>query len=179
MKHGEHTKSQSGFSLVELMIVVAIIGTVASLAVVGFGQYKRRVYLAEMRVTVKAIFDDISSRNEADSPTSYSGTALFGYGRTYAQAGCKMIGSNADRVGKLNLTAGDCTKLRWSYVVSANFVNGVPVSDTITMIILSRYMSWPSSKYYNSLTGEETSSNYDSYTWTPDGGYVTVKETQY
>lgn len=48
---------QSGFTLVELMIVVAIIGALATVAVISFQKYMKRARVTEAPPNLKMIFD--------------------------------------------------------------------------------------------------------------------------
>lgn len=50
-------KLSGGFTLVELMVVVAIIGVLASVAVIAFGRYVKRARVTEAAPNLKKIFD--------------------------------------------------------------------------------------------------------------------------
>ena len=80
-------RGQQGFTLIELMIVVAIIGILAVLAIVGVTRYLRNAKAAEARNTIGSVSKNAAEaleREKMDGTWKAPGTTI-----TAARAFCK------------------------------------------------------------------------------------------
>jgi type IV pilus assembly protein PilA len=70
-------KGQKGFTLIELMIVVAIIGILAAIAIPNFVAYQAKSKQSEAKVSLGAIFTSaVAYQAESQNPQSYSPSVI-------------------------------------------------------------------------------------------------------
>ncbi|KPA52895.1 pilus assembly protein PilA [Photobacterium leiognathi subsp. mandapamensis] len=89
-------KKQQGFTLIELMIVVAIIGVLSAIAVPAYKDYVAKSELASAMSTVKALITPAELAVQADGEIS-GGLATLG------------ISAGSNTLGEITLTEADGT----------------------------------------------------------------------
>ena len=92
MKSLNHVKGSQGFTLIELMIVVAIIGILAAIAIPNFMTYQAKARQSEAKVGLGGIFT--------------SATAYFAENNTYAAASQAAVGYSPSGSPKYNFWYG-------------------------------------------------------------------------
>jgi type IV pilus assembly protein PilA len=99
------TQNQKGFTLIELMIVVAIIGILAAIALPAYQDYAVRAKVSEVILassSCKSTITETSQTGLSDTPTAANAMAKFGCKSTASQYVASVI---ADENGVVTVTA--------------------------------------------------------------------------
>ncbi|EGQ9974644.1 prepilin-type N-terminal cleavage/methylation domain-containing protein [Vibrio vulnificus] len=78
MKKLNKTKKQQGFTLIELMIVVAIIGVLAAVAIPAYQNYVQKTEVASASATVRGLLTNIDMYQQENGGTFPNNANLVG-----------------------------------------------------------------------------------------------------
>ncbi|MEE2959829.1 MAG: prepilin-type N-terminal cleavage/methylation domain-containing protein [Myxococcota bacterium] len=166
-------KLEKGFTLIELMIVVAIIGILAAIAIPNFSRFQSRTKQAEVKTNLKSIFTAKNSqfterRSYVCLSDCYCGWTVDG--KTRYSYDCDDSGA----------TFSDATNPDTSYYLGTT---GGPNSDAITRIIQGGGPSCDvptitQGTFFSFQIGASANIDSDSFCdeWVINGGFNTAAE---
>ncbi len=98
-----NTKLQQGFTLIELMIVIAIIGILAAVAIPAYQDYIARSQVSEAFTSVEGVKTGLAEavQNNGAFPSNTASYAVTG---KYGTAGVDTIGSTTTLQGRITYT---------------------------------------------------------------------------
>jgi type IV pilus assembly protein PilA len=114
---------QKGFTLIELMIVVAIIGILAAVALPAYQDYTVRAKVTELLVDIGGARVSISEKFQSDP----SNTACAGGGATIPIVG-KVVAASVTDAGTVNIYGGTAS----SSVGQSVTITWTPTYSTLT-----------------------------------------------
>ena len=99
-------KSEEGFTLIELMVVVAIIGVLSAIAVPNFKKYQAKSKQSEAKIQLAAIYSvEVGSMADYDA---YA-TCLLVLGYDQPPRGYYLLGFTTSEVAAVAVRNGSCT----------------------------------------------------------------------
>ena len=124
-------RKQSGFTLIELMIVVAIIGILAAVALPAYQDYTVRAKASEMILAASTCRTSVTEAVQTASSVDVSGTLPNVCGTTSS----KYVTSRSVSANGVITVVGDFAALGGDTTATANTITLIPIQTGTTALV--------------------------------------------
>lgn len=132
MKSASLGKKNAGFTLIELMIVVAIIGILAAIALPAYQDYTKRAKLSEVILAASACRTTVTEIYQSAASTAWPAAGSWGC-EIASGSGSKFVQSVVtDAAGKVTVTARgiDSSNIDGKTVQLVPYINSSPATGS-------------------------------------------------
>ena len=120
-------RSDSGFSLIELLIVIAIIGLLAVIAIPQFASYRKRGYEATLKSDLRnaaTAQDAYFTQTKTYKAGAFSSGTPLGFNKSTDISSIQAtVGTNTYQ---LTATHSNCAGISWTY----SSITGIPIGPS-------------------------------------------------